>query len=326
MVESPQAGSTAATVMATGDAAGPSRESGAKPASQAALSPQKVSAFQMAVMAAKPARASVAALRDLPAAPVVLFTQSLACKMPSRSSSPQSKPSAYTSTYDVAAAQKVRRTLVLLCQLSPQLLEPTFAAVVKVFQSVRGGLQGAVQVKRGDGASTSADAEAATSAAAELSPSAIAQIGSAARVLLEVVATLRTLLTILQNYSRYAALVRSAAEAAQGAELADDGSLPAAERARVLSGMHIEEVDALEESKVALATFSEDVVAGHISRVHAEAHCQLLTHLKRLSESAEADITAEKALLAKKTEGVQLSASLPMPCYDSALLHAVLVG
>lgn len=289
----------------TGGASG-SREKAAT--TDAVPQPQKLEALDTAIISPKPPRPSVASLRSLPASPVVVFTQSLAYKIPSRSSAPQSKASQQVSMYDVSASQKVRRTLVLLCQLSPQLIEPVFDAVVKVFQGVRGGLQSAVDLKQTGGASTSADAEAAS---AELSASSITQIGSSARVLLEIVATLRTLLTVLQSYSHFAGLVRGAIEAAQGAQVAEGGTVLPAERARVLAEMQIGEVEALEERKVSHTAFSEDVAAGHVARVHAEAHCQLLSHLKQLSESAKADAAAAEADKAEKPAGTVFRAGTP---------------
>lgn len=286
--------------------AGPSSRGGASSSRakaatmDAAPQHQKLEALDTAIITPKPPRPSVASLRSLPISPVVVFTQSLAYKIPSRSSTPQSKASQQVSMYDVSASQKVRRTLVLLCQLSPQLIEPVFDAVVKVFQGVREGLQSEVHLKQSGGASTSADAEAAS---AELSASSITQIGSSARVLLEIVATLRTLLTVLQSYSHFAGLVRTATQAAQGAQVAEGGTVLASERARVLAEMQVGEVEALEQRKVFHTTFSEDVAAGHVARVHAEAHCQLLSHLKKLSESAKADAAAAEAGKAEKSTG-----------------------
>ena len=283
---------------ATSDTAPRAAAAGSAPA------PQKLDALEAEIICPGPPRPSIAALRSLPTAPVVLFTQSLAYKIPSRTSLQQSKAASQVCMYDVSASQKVRRTLVLLCQLSPQLIEPVFEEVVKVFQSVRGGLQGAVHQKPAGGESSSADAEAAS---AELSASAISQIGSAARVLLEVVATLRTLLTVLQSYSHYAALVRGAVTAAQSAQVAENGTVSAAERARVLAEMELGEVEALPERKVVQAAFAEDVVAGHIARVHGEAHCQLLSHLKSLAESSRASAAATEASTADKAAGACLS-------------------
>lgn len=304
---------TLATAAPASDGAGPSSSAATSDtapraaAAGSAPAPQKLDALEAEIICPGPPRPSIAALRCLPTAPVVLFTQSLAYKIPSRTSLQQSKAASQVCMYDVSASQKVRGTLVLLCQLSPQLIEPVFEEVVKVFQSVRGGLQGAVHQKPAGGESTSADAEAAAAASAELSASAISQIGSAARVLLEVVATLRTLLTVLQSYSHYAALVRGAVTAAQSAQAAENGTVSAAERARVLAEMELGEVEALPERKVVQAAFAEDVVAGNIARVHGEAHCQLLSHLKSLAESSRASAATVEASTADEAAGACLS-------------------